>query len=460
MLQDLLSVYKPKLTGHTELRAQRNLSRTVYIQSGNVRGNSFAVEGGMSARVYDGGYWGVASDTSYDGKAIENALAAASRNAKLLSAKLGAKHPPLPSAPPGKFATKPNDNDAEQRAVMEFTRELDAYIVKKYPGLAARTVAMISDAVEKVVVTSDGADLYSMLPRATVYFSLCVTAPDGTVVEYSDFDHGTGFIPDRYSSPEVLFPKIDETYEKLMQKRDGVFPDAGICDVIIDSNLGGMLAHEAIGHPTEADLVRAGSVAGPNLGKSVASELISITDFANTAYGEALPQNVLVDDEGTPARDVKIIENGVLRGFMHSRDTARHFDTEPTGNARAEAFSAEPIVRMRNTAILPGNDKLQDMIASVDDGYFLTQTGNGSADLTSEFMFGVTMGYEIKKGKLGRAIRDTTVSGVAFDMLKTVTMVSDELRWNGAGTCGKSGQSMPVGMGGPSIKCKITIGGR
>ncbi|MDR2615796.1 MAG: TldD/PmbA family protein, partial [Oscillospiraceae bacterium] len=200
--------------------------------------------------------------------------------------------------------------------------------------------------------------------------------------------------------------------------------------------------------------------AGPNLGKQVASELISITDFANTAYGEPLPQNVLVDDEGTPARDVKIIENGVLREFMHSRDTARHFGAEPTGNARAESYAAEPIVRMRNTAILPGNDKLEDMIASVDDGYFLAQTGNGSADLTSEFMFGVTMGYEIKKGKLGRAIRDTTVSGVAFDMLKTVTMVSDELRWHGGGTCGKSGQSMPVGMGGPSIKCKITIGGR
>jgi TldD protein len=428
--------------------------------SGNVRGNAFTVGGGLSARAYDGGYWGIASDTTYDEKAIEGVLAAAARNAKLLSSKLGAKSPPLPASRPGKFATAPNENDAEQRAVMEFTRALDAYIVKKDPKLLAREVHLQSDAVEKVVVASDGADLYSMLPRSMVYFVLCAPAPDGAVVAYTDYESGIGFIPECYPSPEALFAKIDETYETLMKKCEGVFPDAGVRDVIIDSNLGGMLAHEAIGHPAEADLVRAGSVAGPNLGKTVASELVSITDFANTAYGETLPQNVLADDEGTEARDVRIIENGVLREFMHSRDTARFFGAEPTGNARAENYASEPIVRMRNTAILPGKDKLEDMIASVDDGYFLAQTGNGSADLTSEFMFGVTMGYEIKKGKLARAIRDTTVSGVAFDMLKTVTMVSDELRWHGGSTCGKSGQAMPVGMGGPSIKCKITIGGR
>ncbi|MDR2421114.1 MAG: TldD/PmbA family protein [Oscillospiraceae bacterium] len=442
------------------LRAQRNLSRGVSIQSGNVRGNSFSVGGGLSARVYDGGYWGIASDTTYDEKAIDGVLSSATRNAKLLSTKLGVKSPPLPVSRPGKFATLPNENDAEQRAVMDFTRALDAYIVKKYPKLAARTVSLQSEAVEKIVVTSDGADLYSILPRSMVYFSLCAPAPDGAVVEYIDYESGIGFIPECYPSPETLFGKIDKTYETLMKKCEGVFPDAGVREVIIDSNLGGMLAHEAIGHPTEADLVRAGSVAGANLGKTVASELVSITDFANTAYGEALPQNVLADDEGTAARDVKIIENGVLREFMHSRDTARFFGAEPTGNARAESYAAEPIVRMRNTAILPGKDKLEDMISSVDDGYFLVQTGNGSADLTSEFMFSVTMGYEIKKGKLGRAIRDTTVSGVAFDMLKTVTMVSDELRWLGGGSCGKSGQSMPVGMGGASVKCKITVGGR
>ena len=114
---------------------------------------------------------------------------------------------------------------------------------------------------------------------------------------------------------------------------------------------------------------------------------------------------------------------------------------------------------MRNTAILPGKSKLEDMIASIDDGYYLFETNNGQADLTGEFMFGVTCGYEIKHGKLGHALLDTTVSGVAFDMLKTVDMVSDKAQWNSSGFCGKK-QRMPVGMGGPELRCKIMIGGR
>ena len=114
---------------------------------------------------------------------------------------------------------------------------------------------------------------------------------------------------------------------------------------------------------------------------------------------------------------------------------------------------------MRNTFVLPGESKLEEMIASVKDGYYLTRTGNGQADSTGEFMFGVDMGYEIKNGKIGRAIKSTTISGVAFEMLKTVTMVSDDLTWTNCGMCGKK-QPIPVSMGGPAIKCKLNVGGR
>jgi len=144
---------------------------------------------------------------------------------------------------------------------------------------------------------------------------------------------------------------------------------------------------------------------------------------------------------------------------MHSRESARHFGVKPQGNARAYQFSDEPLIRMRNTAILPGKDKLSDMIASVDDGYYLVKTGNGQADTTSEFTFSVELGYEIKNGKLGKAIRETTISGVAFDMLKTIDMVSDDMSWDCAGMCGKK-QPIPVGMGGPAVRCDMNIGGR
>jgi len=114
---------------------------------------------------------------------------------------------------------------------------------------------------------------------------------------------------------------------------------------------------------------------------------------------------------------------------------------------------------MRNTAILPGKDRLEDMIASIDDGYYLVKPGNGQADSTSEFMFAITLGYRIKDGKITKAIKDTTISGIAFDVLQTATMVSENTHWTSSGMCGKK-QPIPVGMGGPAIKCKINIGGR
>ena len=132
---------------------------------------------------------------------------------------------------------------------------------------------------------------------------------------------------------------------------------------------------------------------------------------------------------------------------------------EPLGNARAFTFSDEPLIRMRNTAILPGNSKLGDMISSIDDGYYLVKTGNGQADTTGEFMFSVDLAYEIKKGKLGRAVRETTISGVAFEMLKTVDMLSDDMVWESSGFCGKK-QPMTTGMGGPAVRCDMNIGGK
>ena len=220
-----------------------------------------------------------------------------------------------------------------------------------------------------------------------------------------------------------------------------------------------MIAHEAVGHTVEADLVKTGSVAAFNLNKVVASELVNLTDFAHTVFDKSAPLPVYVDDEGVLAEDAVLIKNGVLTGYMNDRVSAAEFGVNPAGNARAWSFSDEPLIRMRNTAVLPGKDKLEDIIASVDDGYYLIDTNNGQADLTGEFMFGVCMGYEIKKGKLGRAIMDTTVTGIAFDMLKTVDMVSDNLNWTSSGFCGKK-QWIPVSMGGPELRCKITIGGR
>jgi len=244
-----------------------------------------------------------------------------------------------------------------------------------------------------------------------------------------------------------------------MKKNSGVQPVAGYHEVIIDADLVGMLAHEALGHTVEADLVRNGSIAGEYMNKKVASELITLVDFAHTYNGEILLVPVFIDDEGVVSKDAIIIDKGILRSYLHNRDSAESFSMENTGNARAWEYSDEPLIRMRNTCILPGESTLEEMIASVENGYYFTKTNNGQADSTGEFMFGVTAGYEIVNGKLGNAIKDTTISGRAFDVLSSVTMVSKDMKWECAGMCGKK-QPIPVSVGGPAIKCKINVGGK
>lgn len=145
---------------------------------------------------------------------------------------------------------------------------------------------------------------------------------------------------------------------------------------------------------------------------------------------------------------------------MNNRETAMHFEQKPTGHARAMTFSDEPLIRMRNTAILPGKSRVDDMIASIEDGYYLMKPGKGQADTTGEFMFAVGTGFEIKNGKLGRVIRDTTVSGLAFDVMKSVTMVGDEFKWDTSGYYCTKKQMMPVGVGGVALKCRVRVGGR
>lgn len=284
---------------------------------------------------------------------------------------------------------------------------------------------------------------------------------DSKPVELYEVYGGLGQFEDVFDgNPQShIFSEIEKLHGHLMKKNEGVFPNAGNRECILDADLAGILAHEAIGHTTEADLVRGGSVAANFMNKEAASPLVTLVDFANTAFGKVCPVPMYIDDEGTRGQDTTIIEKGVLKSYLHNKETAQHFKTAPTGNARAYQFSDEPIIRMRNTAILPGTSSLGDMIASIKDGYYLMKTGNGQADSTSEFMFGITLGYEIKNGKLGRAIMDTTISGIAFDVLKTVSMVSNDMKWSCGGMCGKK-QLIPVGMGGPAMKCRVNIGGK
>ena len=461
MLQDILSSKTGLFADgvQTILRGHENRNRRVVILKGNIVQNSRSASNGISARVNKNGTYGFASTADFSEEGAEKVLKAATENAMFLS-KHSNRNLELPaSLGTGSIQLNGEIVDAEQKLIIEACQTIDNYIAQKYPDLTSRTVVYTEDSQDRIIYTSDAYNGHLVTPRSYIYVNLSSESSSGVPVELFKAFGGYGSFFDHFSNLDKVYPEIDKLYKRLMDKKEGVYAEAGYKTVILSGFMSGMLAHEAVGHTVEADLVMAGSIAGPSLNKQVASELISLTDFAHTYDGKMAALPVYLDDEGTKAQDAELIKNGMLVGYMNDRESAKHFGVEPKGNARGWGFADEPIIRMRNTAVLPGTSSIEEMIASVDDGYYLMESGNGQADLTGEFMFGVTCGYEIKNGKLGKALLDTTVSGVAFEMLKTVDMVSKEMEWSSSGFCGKK-QPMAVSMGGPHLRCKIMIGGR
>lgn len=454
-----LEGYKDLFKGYTELRVQENRSTSISLVDGTLMGNSRNSESGVSARCWKTGSWGFASSSEFTSDAVKHVISAASFNAEFLNSKTDKNPGDLPGEHgSGEWDHSFTGTPLTQKQMIGFLKEIDSYMEKKFPRLISRTAVLNSLDMEKKILTSGGSRVWSLIPRTLVYAVLTVDSPSGPVDLYESLG-GRGQPGDILKDPAEFYGKLDRVYEHLLKKAEGVHAKAGITDCILDADLAGILSHEAIGHTTEADLVRGGSVAGDYLGKIAASPLVTLVDYANTAHGETCPVPVYVDDEGTPAKDVTIIDKGVLKSFMHNRESALEFGVDPTGNARGYKFSDEPLIRMRNTAIVPGTSSLEEMIASIDSGYYLMKSSNGQADSTSEFMFGVVLGYEIKNGKLGSALKDMTISGVAFDVLKTVTAVSSDMKWECGGMCGKK-QPIPVGMGGPAVKCRVNIGGK
>jgi TldD protein len=454
-----LSKYSNRFSSYTELRLHENRVLSIALLNGDIVSNARDTTGGVSARVFDQGKWGFSSNPEVSNDSIEATIAAATKNAAFLASKCGDATAELPVA----VASANSDSSTReprksQDEIIEFVRLVDAYVVESCPDIVSRQVMLSCLDMEKKIRTSDGSSGHNSNSRAIMAVKLTTRNEAGDPIELSEAMGARGQFEDVFSDLIETKAKIDELYRHLMNKKSAVKPVSGYHDVILASDLAGILAHEAIGHTTEADIVRQGSVAGDCLGELVASKLVTLVDFANSYAGETLPMPIYLDDEGVLSKDAVLIEDGVLKSFMHNKDSARYFGMELTGNARAFSYTDEPLIRMRNTAILPGTDSFDAMVESIEDGYLLMRPKNGQADTTSEFMFGVQMGYEIKNGKLGRAITDTTISGVAFDMLKEVTMLSDEMVWSCAGMCGKK-QPMPVGMGGPAVKTKVYIGG-
>ena len=448
----------PAGVDYSEARQHELRKTRVVMVDGNLTANTETSEGGSSARVFNRGYWGFASVPDMDDAAAARVAKKAAENAQTMCRFGDQPRIEMPTEfHVGEYGYNGRP-PMSQKETMDLLAELNGYCKKEFPQLKSASFILAQENHEKRIANSFGSQGLSTINRAAFYILFSAEDKNGRPVELMEAVSGRGNLADLDLSVESLAPRLQELHQHLQAKRVAVPAKGGKKTVIIAPPLAGMLAHEAMGHPCEADLVLGGAVTGKLVGQPIASELVTMVDLAHSYNGEELMIPVYVDDEGTVAKDVTLIEKGILKQFMSSRETAAKLGIEPTGNARAYTFNDEPLVRMRNTAILPGTSKLEDMIADVEDGYYLLRTGNGQADSTTEFMFGIDLAYEIKNGKLGSAITDTTVSGTAINMLKTVDAVSDDMYWECNGYCGKK-QPMVVSLGGPALRAQVHIGG-
>jgi len=442
---------------YTETRRHELRKSRMLMIDGHLAVNSRTAESGISARVYRDGYWGFASAPGDAG--LPAVTDRALRNARAMT-RFGERQPlALPAEVhrgAHEFRGRPPLSEAE---CMERLAELHAWCARRYPELESTRFMLSDEDHAKHVGTDAGADAANRIQRAQCYITFSAVGDDGAPVELTESLSAKGSLGDLTLGVEALAPLLDKLHEHVQAKRHAVAARGGLHTVVLAPELAGMLAHEAMGHPCEADLVLGGSVTAGLVGQRIASELVTMIDAAHHFAGEETMIPVYADDEGTPARDAVLIERGILKEFMTSRETAARLGIPATGSARAYTPHDEPLVRMRNTVIVPGTAKLADMIAGVDDGVLVLKTGNGQADSTTEFMFSVTLAYEIHNGRLGRALRDTTISGSAIKVLSSVDAVSDDLYWSCSGYCGKK-QPMVVSMGGPALRARAHVGGQ
>ncbi|MBG9389432.1 TldD/PmbA family protein [Caenimonas aquaedulcis] len=443
---------------YLETRTHELRKRRLMMVDGALTLNTETAESGASVRVNDAGYWGFAASSDARADTVARLTDEAKRNAAAMG-RFGRRDASTLSGGAYRgehvFRGKPA---LGRKELVERMAELSAYCRQRYPGLKSTRVVVTDEFHGKRLSTSNGADALNTIARAACHVIFTAEGADGAPVELIDYDSAKGSLADLDLSVSGWEGRLDELHRHLLAKCDAVPARGGLRTLVLAPALAGMLAHEAMGHPCEADIVLGGAVTRSLVGKRVASDLVTMIDVAHHMDGEEVMIPVYADDEGTPATDAVLIKDGILTQFMSSRETAAQLGIEATGSARAYLPADEPLVRMRNTVILRGKSKLDDMIAGVDDGYYLMKTMNGQADSTTEFMFGISLAYEIKNGKLGRAIKDTTVSGSAIKALQTADAVSDDMHWSCSGYCGKK-QPMVVSMGGPALRVQAHMGG-
>jgi len=427
------------------------------MDDGILREGSFNIEKGVGIRAMSEEKTGFA----YCDDLRSNAITQAVGNARAIvkQGQSGSSEIKLASRPATALYTSYNPVDgrsAEEK--VELLKKLDAY-TRSLDERIEQVIISLSGGIDHILVAATDNTLASDI-RPLVRLNVTVLMHQGGRREQGSAGCGGRHAYDVFFDSDQAYELAREAVRQAAVNLESVATPAGTMPVVLGPGWPGVLLHEAVGHGLEGDFNRKGTSAFSNkLGQQVASPLCTVVDDGTLVDRRG---SLTVDDEGVPAQCTTLIENGVLKGYMQDKMNARLMGTQSTSNGRRESFAHLPMPRMTNTYMLPGESDPEEIIGSVEKGLYAVNFGGGQVDITSgRFVFSLSEAYLIEKGKITAPVKGATLIGSGPEVMGKISMLGNNLELDqGVGVCGKEGQSVPVGVGQPSLKIdEITVGG-
>jgi TldD protein len=438
-----------------ELFVEDSKSESFAWDDGRLKAASYDAAQGFGLRVVSGETAGYGHATGFEIPAVARAAEAAAMAKQGRSATLDA----APARTNRKLYS-----DIDPLAAPAFTTktdllaEIDAYVRAKDPRVVQVSASLAASHKNVSILRPDGERVSDVRPLVRVNVSVTVEK-DGRR-ENGSAGAGGRDAYEQWIEPGRWKELADEALRVALVNLEAIPAPAGEMDVVLGPGWPGVLLHEAVGHGLEGDFNRKGSSAfAGKIGERVAAPGVTVVDDGTI---EGRRGSLTVDDEGTPTTRTVLIEDGILKGYLQDRMNARLMGVAPTGNGRRESFAHRPMPRMTNTFMTAGDKDPAEILASLKNGLYAVNFGGGSVDITSgKFVFQCTEAYLVQDGKIKAPVKNATLIGDGPSALTRVTMVGNDLKLDhGVGTCGKAGQSVPVGVGQPTLYITgLTVGG-
>lgn len=437
-----------------ELYMQFLATESFGFDDGRLKTADYSRDAGFGLRGISGEMTGFAHANEISASAIRRA----GETLQLLDPATGRR------APPPQKSNRHLYTDASPLDLVGFAEKvklletIDAAARARDPRVAQVSASLSGSWSVVEIVRADG--FVATDVRPLVRLNVSVVAESNGRRETGSFGMGGRWLYDDLFKPENWNRAIDTALERALINLESVDAPAGEMTVLLGPGWPGVLLHEAIGHGLEGDFNRKGTSAfAGRIGERVGAPGVTIVDDGSILGRRG---SLTIDDEGTPTRETVLIEDGVLKGYMQDRLNARLMGVEATGNGRRENYAHAPLPRMTNTFMKAGNDDPEELLSRIDNGIYARNFGGGQVDIVSgKFVFSCTEAYKVENGKLGAPIKGATLIGDGPSVLTRVKGIGNDMALDeGVGMCGKGGQSVPAGVGQPTLLIEgLTVGG-